>query len=472
MTENALSPRAPEPPSLTADQIAAWPPYSGDARETPRQRGRRLMDELGLWSPAQAYGRRWGVGCVAVEITQRCNLDCELCYLSESSEATKDLPLLEVLRRLGEVRRIYGVGTDVQITGGDPTLRDHDELVAIVRHAAEIGLRPALLTNGIRATRALLARLAAAGLVDVAFHVDTTQNRKGYTSEAALHAVRTDYLARARGLGLNVIFNATLHAGNIGELSGLVRYFFERAGAVSFVSFQLQAETGRGVLGRRPSSLTPEAITATIDAELGSGFSWDFPVGGHSACNRYACVLTAGGQAIDLYRDRPFLERMLDETADLRLDRDRRAQAVLDLLAFWLMRPRLWLPGAAWAARLLWRMRGGLWRGRGRVRKISFFVHNFMDACHLEHDRIKACIFMVATPDGMRSMCLVNAQRDRMILAPVEVEQAGRRFFWDPVTGEITGQARSRGAAPLTRKTARGRARARFSAGAAAMREP
>lgn len=465
LSEGPESVLPPPTSHLTDDQIAAWPPYVGDAGETPRERARRLMHELALWTPAQAYGRRWGVGCVAVEITQRCNLDCGLCYLSESSEATKDLPLAEVLRRLDEIRRIYGPGTDVQITGGDPTLRDHDELVAIVAHAARIGLRPALLTNGIRASRELLSRLAAAGLVDVAFHVDLTQNRKGYRSEAELHAVRDEYIGRADGLGLNVIFNTTLHADNIGELPEVCRYFFDRAGTVSFASFQLQAATGRGVLGGRLSMLTPASVTATIDAELGAEFSWDFPVGGHPSCNRYACVLSVGGQAIDLYRDRLFLERMLDETANLRLDRNRRIRAVVDLAGFWLARPRLWLPGLAWAGRFFWRMRHGLRRGRGRVRKISFFVHNFMDACHLERDRIKACIFMMATADGMQPMCLANAQRDRFILAPVEIEKAGRRFFWDPLTGKLGGHVAPPGPVRLTRKTAKGRARARMVPG-------
>ena len=34
--------------------------------------------------PNQVLGRRSTVGCVALEITQRCNLDCTLCYLSEA----------------------------------------------------------------------------------------------------------------------------------------------------------------------------------------------------------------------------------------------------------------------------------------------------------------------------------------------------------------------------------------------------
>jgi len=64
---------------------------------------------------------------VAVEITQKCNLDCTLCYLSEHSQAVSDIPLEEVYRRLDDVLHHYGPGTHVQITGGDPTLRKHTD---------------------------------------------------------------------------------------------------------------------------------------------------------------------------------------------------------------------------------------------------------------------------------------------------------------------------------------------------------
>jgi hypothetical protein len=66
------------PPTAHAEYAPAW-------RRRPAARGQR--------------GRRYAIGCVALEITQRCNLDCTLCYLSESSEAVKDLPLEEVFRR-------------------------------------------------------------------------------------------------------------------------------------------------------------------------------------------------------------------------------------------------------------------------------------------------------------------------------------------------------------------------------------
>jgi hypothetical protein len=113
----------------------------------------------------QYLGRQAAIGCVALEITQRCNLDCSLCYLSENSAQVKEFPLQELLRRLEQIRRHFGVGTIVQITGGDLTLRDCQELVAVMRRARELGLPPALLTNGIQASRALLTELAEVVMV-------------------------------------------------------------------------------------------------------------------------------------------------------------------------------------------------------------------------------------------------------------------------------------------------------------------
>ncbi len=214
-------------------------------------RERMLAETWGRLDPAfrtpnQVLGRRSTIGCVALEITQRCNLDCTLCYLSESSESVKDVPMEVLYRRIDAIRERYGPGVSVQVTGGDPTLRRRDELVAIVRRLSERGLRPSLFTNGIKATRDLLAELAAAGLFDVAFHVDTTQRRKNHPTEKALNAVRLEYIERARGLKIAVIFNTTVHAGNIDEVPDLVRFFMRHSDVVGMASFQVQAETGRG----------------------------------------------------------------------------------------------------------------------------------------------------------------------------------------------------------------------------------
>ena len=145
------------------------------------------MRATGQWGERQAAGRRWSIGCVSLEITQRCNLDCTLCYLSESAEAIRDLPLDEVFRRVDVIAAQYGPNTDVQISGGDPTLRDKGELSEIVRYIRAKGLRASLFTNGILLTRDWLKKLATDGLNDVAFHVDVTQERKGFTTEFQLN---------------------------------------------------------------------------------------------------------------------------------------------------------------------------------------------------------------------------------------------------------------------------------------------
>ena len=189
-----------------------------------------------VYTPNQVLGRTLAIGCTAVEITQRCNLDCTLCYLSERSEEVRDIPLEEVFNRLDRIRDEFGPDTSVQITGGDPTLRKHDELIEIVRYARRIGLFPALFTNGIAASRKLLIELAHVGLCDVAFHVDTTQRRAGFDSEVQLNVVRKDYLDRATDLGLNVIFNTTIHEGNVDEIPALI-YFFCGACAANRIGF-------------------------------------------------------------------------------------------------------------------------------------------------------------------------------------------------------------------------------------------
>src|SRR5438045_9751815 len=116
--------------------LATGSPSRADALERTRQR-------LGpLFRENQVLGRRNSIGCVALEITQRCNLDCTLCYLSENSERVKDIPLPEVYRRIDEIAGQFGAPTAVQITGGDPTLPKREELVAIVRHRRARGLLP------------------------------------------------------------------------------------------------------------------------------------------------------------------------------------------------------------------------------------------------------------------------------------------------------------------------------------------
>jgi 7,8-dihydro-6-hydroxymethylpterin dimethyltransferase len=387
------------------------------------------MQRNGQWLPHQTAGRRWGVACVSLEITQRCNLDCTLCYLSESSEAVRDFPLEEIYRRIDMIVAHYGPGTDVQVSGGEPTLRQRDELVAIVQRLTSLGLRASLFTNGIKATRDLLMELTQAGLTDVAFHIDMTQEREGYANETALNALRLEYIHRARGLPISVFFNTTVHAANFDDVPMLTAFFVANADVVRFASFQLQAETGRGVLGARVEPITNDSVAQRLQKGAGTDLKFNVLLAGHHDCNRSAVLLVANGRAYDAFEDAEFIRHFMRETAHLRIDRGTPWRALKSLAAAAVAKPALVLGVARFAWATAWRMKGDLWAAKGRVHKLTLFTHNFMDACALDAGRIDACVFMAITQDGPLSMCAYNAQRDNFLLKPLPTKQG----LWQPL---------------------------------------
>lgn len=420
------------------------PPSRAEEIRGAIERTRERMHRV--YSDNQVLGRARSIGCTALEITQRCNLDCTLCYLSESSESVRDLPFEEVLRRLDEIRHTFGPSVPVQITGGDPTLRKHHELIAIVRHARTIGLYPALFTNGIAAPRKLLIALKEAGLCDVAFHVDTTQQRKGYASEAALNAVRLEYLERARGLGLMVVFNTTVHEGNFHEIPALVEFFVAHAEVIGFASFQLQAETGRGEWRKRAPLISVASVQSQIDRGAGRDLPWDVVRVGHPLCHRYAPTFIVNGRVYPVIEDADLLAAFLRDFTDVQRDKwSPRLDWILRFARAGLAHPQWLSRGLRYAATQIWRARGDLIAARLRVRKLSFFVHNFMDANDLDPERIEACSFMIMTAEGPVSMCAHNARRDDYILKPISIARGdGVRVEFQPLAPPRRKRRRAR----------------------------
>jgi 7,8-dihydro-6-hydroxymethylpterin dimethyltransferase len=395
------------------------------------------MRRTGQWSPAQAAGRRWTIGCVSLEVTQRCNLDCTLCYLSDSAEAVRDIPLEDLFKRIDGIAAQFGPNTDVQISGGDPTLRDRGELSQIVRYVRARGMRASLLTNGILLNRDWLRQLASDGLNDVAFHVDMTQERKGYACEADLNVLRLRYIDMARGLPVSVLFNTTVFAGNMHEIADVADFFVQHNDVVRFASFQLGADTGRGtVAGRDPVTVTQASVCDAIAQGAGLPLNFDALQGGHRSCNRYAMLVSIGEQRFDALADGEFVARIMRDTADAEFARDQGLRGAIALCKALLGQRQLWGGFARLALGMLWRARGQWLAKKGiglrvpAVRKISFFTHNFMDACGLDAERIDACVFMAATVDGPMAMCAYNAERDNFLLKPIQLA-SGK--IWQPL---------------------------------------
>lgn len=450
---------------LNAEQLRAWQPYAlPEDALTPIERARQRVEKAGQWAPWQMMGRRFAIGCVALEITQRCNLDCTYCYLSESSEALKDIPLEEVYRRIDLIHAHYGDNTDVQVTGGDPTLRKREELMAIVRYIRAKKMRASFFTNGIKATRDMLEELCENGVEDVAFHVDMTQERKGYNGELEMNEIRQDYIERARGLPLSVFFNTTVYPANFHEIPELVKFFVRNSDVVRMAAFQVGADTGRGT-ERDRVAVTPDTVQRAIEQGLGTALNFGSASAGHSHCNRYAMGLVINDKVYDFLNDPAFVAEMLDGTKHIVWDRANKRRTLERMAQYIVTNPKILTGFASRAAKLAWAARKDLIAARGKVGKLSFHIHNFMDACHLDGARAEACSFMVMTPEGPMSMCVHNAKRDNYLLVAAQVRKEGKLMFWNPATGQLQDQKPEKISVQLTRKNARGRARAELEQG-------
>ena len=100
--------------SILRDERVIGSGDSGPSAAADKQANRlgETQHRMGqMFTPNQVLGRLQTIGCVAVEITQKCNLDCTLCYLSEHSQSVADIPIEEVFRRLDDVLHHYGPGT-------------------------------------------------------------------------------------------------------------------------------------------------------------------------------------------------------------------------------------------------------------------------------------------------------------------------------------------------------------------------
>ncbi|MEM7059917.1 MAG: radical SAM protein [Pseudomonadota bacterium] len=431
--------------------------FTGSDQRAPLRDG---LTNAGQMGPTQTAGRFYPIACVALEITQRCNLDCTLCYLSDKAESAFDVPLVVLKRRIQMIYDHYGPGTSVQITGGDPTLRKTTDVAELCRFIRSLGMRSCLMTNGIRAKREMLAELADAGLNDVAFHVDLTQERKGFATEADLNAVRADYIDRAKDLGLRILFNTTVYDGNLAQIPDIARFFRDHPEHLTLVSFQLQADTGRGVLRARDDEVSQASVMAAISRGIAALIDFDTVRVGHSDCNRYASMVIAGGKAISALGNQGLVADLIGELEHHETRLDGHLDIAPTLWRVIRRKPWLALRAARHMLSLAWQLRRGLVRTKGRASRLAILVHNFMDGKKLDSERCQSCVFMVATEDGPLSMCAHNAKRDDYLFQPARVETDGKTQWWSAATDRMTNKPVHADAAPTPRKLLKGRMKA------------
>lgn len=207
---------------------------------------------------------------VSWNLTYRCNLACEHCYLdagpakvvSPAFADRSELSTEQCYRVVDEIAAFAPECVTI-LTGGEPLLRR--DILDIVRYGAGQGLWIVVGTNGVKITEHLAKLLQAEGVRGLALSLD------------ALQAERHDAFRRVRGAwqntvegariltrtGLPFIVQTTVGAHNREELSAIAAFAHDELGAKVWNLYFL-VPSGRGAF---VSDLDPEEYDQVL-AEL------------------------------------------------------------------------------------------------------------------------------------------------------------------------------------------------------------
>ncbi|MFH1114367.1 MAG: radical SAM protein [Pseudomonadota bacterium] len=182
-----------------------------------------------------------------LDVTQRCDRGCEYCFADARSEGTPD-PDFTAIRSWYETLLGMGHSSNIQLSGGEPTLRD--DLPEIVEMGRSMGFQFIQLnTNGLRLARdpAFVERLKEAGLGSVFLQFDGI-NDEVYSRvrRGRLFRTKVDALNNCRRNELGVILVPTVVPGiNSHMLGDIIRFAAEHAPVVRGVHFQPVSYFGR-----------------------------------------------------------------------------------------------------------------------------------------------------------------------------------------------------------------------------------
>lgn len=237
--------------------------------------------------------------CTLLELTNRCNLACPVCFASAGQAAPHDLPLDEIARQYDHLMA-HGGPYNIQLSGGEPTMRD--DLAEIITLGREKGFSFFQLnTNGIRLAEeaGYAEHLAAAGLSTVFLQFDGLDDAIYRVLRGRpLKALKLAAIDNCRRAGLPVVLVPTLAKGvNDQALGEILDFALAHAPYVRGVHIQPMTFLGRNSMDPNAARLTIPAVLRLIEAQTGGRMKADdFSGGGAESpyCSFHASYLKNG----------------------------------------------------------------------------------------------------------------------------------------------------------------------------------
>lgn len=184
---------------------------------------------------------------VGIELTQRCNLRCPVCFMA-AHEDDNELPTEDFRGVFETILKYAGPEVGVNLTGGEPTVRD--DLPAIVRIGRSVGIKAIeISTNGLAIAKSkdYLVELREAGISGIYLQFDGT-TREPYLSTrgADLLDLKLTAIQHCRECGVQVVLAMTIVGGvNEDQVGDVIRFALSNNDVIVGVALQPAFESGR-----------------------------------------------------------------------------------------------------------------------------------------------------------------------------------------------------------------------------------
>jgi len=204
----------------------------------------RCPDDCGLCNLHTSH-----TGLANVDLTNRCNLTCPVCFANANVQGYVYEPDFEMVRKMLQALRDERpvAGRIVQFSGGEPTI--YPRFLDVLRLAREMGFsHTQIATNGIKFTDYEFAeQCKEAGLHTLYLQFDGVCDEVyRRTRGQKLWDQKLQCIENVRRAGLKIVFVPTIVKGiNDHQIGDIVRLALEYIDCTSGISFQPVAFTGR-----------------------------------------------------------------------------------------------------------------------------------------------------------------------------------------------------------------------------------
>jgi uncharacterized radical SAM superfamily Fe-S cluster-containing enzyme len=367
-------------------------------------------------------------GLAILEVTERCNLTCPMCY-AYSSPSERDYSLEEIETRLDQLISVEGKGISLQISGGEPSVRkDLETIAAMVKRKGFAQLE--MVSNGIRLAREpdFAEKLVKWGFTSVYLQFDSMRPEDIIKLRGEdLWNVREKAIAALERVKLPSTLAVSLYDGlNTDQIQQVINFAWQHPDTVCAIAFQAATPFGRFEVSndvdalkgmsnghssleksRTPRKLRMPEILNLIEEQTGVPRDLFFPVGeGSPLCNAFT-LLKYTKEGYKPIAPKFTLTEFMEVAGPhpnmtLRMLTRGRAAILPQIVTN--------IGGSIKLMKTLWPHIGSdpsFWTSR---KTLTLFIKPFMDESDIDMSRIERCCFHNASPRGVMSFCALNAK--------------------------------------------------------------